>query len=189
MIEFAAGNDLFGSRSAGSPFHVYCPVKWGGEREPGHTWDYAVAAGDRLNDTWAVADLENGVYHLRAHGPNGFYREFHGDNGDPALEIHLTGTKTGDAMLHLENRDAAHEIKVVIEDLSYGTKRRELTLAPLGKKEAKKTLILELSKSHFWYDFRFSVAGSAQFWQRFSGRVENGRDGISDPSMAGTGVA
>jgi phospholipase C len=189
LMEFAARNEFFGLRSSGAPFHVYSPVKWGGEQEPGHTWDYAVAAGDRLTDTWPVADFENGVYHFRAHGPNGFYREFHGDVGDPALEIYSIDTQAGDIMLRLQNRDTALEMKIVIEDLSYGSKRRELALAPSGKKGADKNLILELAKSHCWYDFRVSVAGSQQFWQRFSGRVENGRGGISDPSMAGTGAA
>jgi phospholipase C len=126
---------------------------------------------------------------LRAHGPNGFYREFHGDNSDPALGIYLTGTQTGDAVLRLENGDAEREIKVVIEDLSYGSKRRELTLASLKKRVANRTFTIPLTKSHCWYDFRISVAGSSQFWQRLSGRIENGSDGISDPVMAGTGAA
>ena len=47
--------------------------------------DYAVAAGSHLEDSWALGDFENGVYHLRVYGPNGFYREFIGTADDPPI--------------------------------------------------------------------------------------------------------
>ena len=48
---------------------------------------YAVRGGDRISDEWPVAAFENGIYHLRAYGPNGFYREVKGTAEDPALTI------------------------------------------------------------------------------------------------------
>ena len=40
---------------------------------------YAVAAGSKVTDSWLIADLEDWTYHLQIHGPNGFLREFQGD--------------------------------------------------------------------------------------------------------------
>ena len=43
---------------------------------------YAVRAGDTLKDEWDLSS-DLGIYHLRVYGPNGFFREFTGDNTDP----------------------------------------------------------------------------------------------------------
>jgi phospholipase C len=44
-----------------------------------------------------------------------------------------------------------------------------------------KTVLLPLAKSHGWYDASVRVG---DFEQRFAGRVETGKDGMSDPAMA-----
>jgi phospholipase C len=183
IIQFAAGNELFGARAAGSPFHVYSPVKWRGEHEAGRAWDYAVSSGDRLSDTWAIEDFENGVYHLRVHGPNGFFREFHGNSNDPGLDISLTAARSGDAVVRLANRDAAGGMDVWIDDLSYGAARREIHLGTPGGADGAISLTLHLAKSQFWYDFRVSVPRAPGFWQRHAGRIETGREGFTDPVM------
>jgi phospholipase C len=46
-----------------------------------------VAAGDMLQDEWKIEDFENGNYHLRVYGPNGFYREFLGNKNNPLLKV------------------------------------------------------------------------------------------------------
>jgi len=183
VIEFCAGNELFANRAAGAPFHVYSPVKWRAENEPGRAWDYAVAAGDRLSDQWALEDFENRIYHLRAHGPNGFFREFHGDGDDPLLAILLTPTAQGKASVQLVNSDAAHGLQVIIEDLSYGDSRREVKLGPAGASKASSALTVNLAKSHGWYDLRFSIPEAPQYWQRHSGHIETGNESVTDPCM------
>jgi phospholipase C len=40
-----------------------------------------------LRDVWQIADFEKEQYHLRVYGPNGFYREFIGNNQDPELTV------------------------------------------------------------------------------------------------------
>ncbi len=45
--------------------------------------NYAVEPGDRIEDAWSLAEFKSGGYHLKVHGPNGFYREFAGD--EPAF--------------------------------------------------------------------------------------------------------
>src|SRR5690606_11960564 len=81
-IEFAAGDLVFGALAAGAPFNVYAPVKYKdteGKEEICRNWHFAVKAGDKISYSWPLAAFENGSCHLRVHGPNGFYREFKGD--------------------------------------------------------------------------------------------------------------
>src|SRR6185437_2062575 len=85
-----AGNEIFGKQSAGSPFSVYLPGKYavpqGGFDHVGSR-SYAVIAGDSLSDRWPVRSFENDIYHLRVYGPNGFFREFKGNAGDPDISV------------------------------------------------------------------------------------------------------
>jgi phospholipase C len=44
-----------------------------------------------------------------------------------------------------------------------------------------------LRKSANWYDFSVTEASENSYLRRFAGRVETGKDGLSDPAM-GTAV-
>ncbi len=193
-IRFRAGNEFFGVRSAGAPFHVYSAAKVRAKRggaeafEAGRTWAYAVAAGDQVEDHWALADFEGGAYLLRVHGPNGFYREFKGDAGDPPLNIGLGAAghgaaPTGDAELLVANRHAEKAITVLVEDPSYGCGRRAVTLGPAGGPDSRTTVLIPLTRSFGWYDLIVRIGENPGFAQRFCGRIECGREGFSDPLM------
>lgn len=195
-IRFGAGNQLFGARSAGSPFHVYSPAGFrtvrdrSGAFETGRTWAYAVAAGGQVADQWPTVDFEGGAYLLRVHGPNGFFREFQGNADDPMLDVVLKdGTQTAQpswvAELTLANRDRAQAVTVTVEDPSYGSIRRTLSLGPAGEADCGMTFPIPLQRSLGWYDLVIRVHRSPGFGQRFCGRVECGAPGISDPLMAG----
>ncbi len=193
-VRFRAGTARFGSRSAGAPFHVYSPAQVrpvGREAsgfEAGRTWAYAVAAGDEIEDAWALADFEDGAYALRIHGPNGFFRDFRGSGEDPLVSVSLrpaaaAGSGAGDADLSLANADPQKAVTVLIEDLSYGGGRRPVTLGPSGQADGRASLRLPLARSLGWYDLSVTVAGHERFAQRFAGRIEDGREGFSDPLM------
>ena len=96
-----ARNETFGEASAGAPFHVYTPGKFRGRIEL-RTRAYAVAAGQRLTDTWEIAGFEGGMYHLRVCGPNGFFREFAG-SARTILRSTFDASifATGDVELHI----------------------------------------------------------------------------------------
>src|SRR5690606_14314025 len=72
---------------------------------------YAVKAGDSLNDIWQLEDFERKEYHLRIHGPNGFFREYKGDAEDPLIDIRCeyerktnsVGRLTGNLVLNISN--------------------------------------------------------------------------------------
>jgi len=189
-ISFGAGNKVFGKQAAGAPFNVYAPGKYLQEAtqtmEPVRTWSYAVKAGDQLKDTWPLAAFDAAHYHLRVYGPNGFYREFAGDANDPQVEVQcsyqrsLTNSRklTGNVELKLINHGSA-AATFAINDLGYHKGELKKTVA--GRTTA--TLVIDLSKSQGWYDFSVKVTGSGSFEQRYAGRVETGKESISDPVM------
>jgi phospholipase C len=166
------------SAAAGAPFHVYTPGRFRGDIKL-RTRAYAVAAGQKLTDTWALEGFDRQIYHLRVCGPNGFLREFAGNAADPRVEIH-SAYADGNMELRLSNR-AAQSATLHVKDHGYGSGDHEIALQP----GATRTLTLDLGKSHQWYDFSVTIAGAEPFLRRFAGRVETGRDGFSDPVMGG----
>ncbi|HZZ18754.1 MAG TPA: alkaline phosphatase family protein, partial [Opitutaceae bacterium] len=186
-ISFSAGNERFGRRSVGAPFHVYSPAPvrragQGGEpREPGRTWSYAVAAGGRVEGKWRVEDFESGTYHLRVHGPNGFYREFRGTsgNGNVAVRMRTGATREPSCEIELKKIDGG-PITVVVEDAAYGAAPRRV---PLGAGAVSLVLPIGLSASSGWYDLRMSIEGHADYITRYAGRIETGAESTSDPQM------
>jgi len=191
-IEFAAERRLFGERAAGAPFRVYTPgrVRAAGTNtdpdaltgpdafETGRSWDYAVAAGDKIADHFPLWLFDSEAYHLYVYGPNGFFREFRGDSHDPRLTVSLLSTSQS-ASLKLVNRDPSQPLTVTVDDLAYGDMARTVAIAAGSSSE----LPLNLGPSFGWYDLRIRVAGAAHYEQRYAGKVEIGRESFTDPSM------
>jgi len=148
------------------------------------TWAYAVKAGDSLTDKWPLEAFENGLYHLRVYGPNGFYREFKGDENDPLVDV-VCGYErkgkafTGNISLQLNNTDHTHVYTVEITDHAYKSGDHKKVLAA----GVKSSMVLDLSKSYGWYDFSVRISGSRTFERRYAGHVENGKVTFSDPAM------
>jgi len=145
----------------------------------------AVKSGDSFSYGWPVDAFEGGHYHLRLHGPNGFYREYRGDKNDPALaitcnyETSLLHKASGNILLELVNNSASQPLTIEVTDYAYGN-------APIHKKlnkGQKQSLVLNLQKSGGWYDFSVKVNGIALFEKRYAGRVETGKESITDPYM------
>jgi len=182
-----AGNEIFGKAAAGAPFHVYTPGMFRDQVKL-RTRAYAVAAGDRLTDSWELQGFENGTYHLRVCGPNGFLREFAGDAGDPPVEIQCDYARqnqavTGDVELRIASR-AERPLTLQVKDHGYHRNDRTMVIEP-GSSWA---LVMALGHSHRWYDFSVTIAGADRFLRRFAGRLETGESGFSDPAMGLVGV-
>ncbi len=193
---FTNDNRLFGEKTAGAPFNVYAPgghVRLDdnerdqlGQFETARTWAYAVRAADTVTDSWPLGDFEGNRYHLRVYGPNGFYRELMGDAGDPAVDIQFDyqqagGVKyalTGNGILQLTST-GNKEMVVEITDHAYGAHYASKSLAAGGSA----SLPMSLASSQGWYDFSVRVRGYQGFEKRYAGRIETGRDSVSDPFM------
>lgn len=195
-VRMKAGNEIFGFATAGSPFTVYAASKYilpasmktfEESSEPGWVWNFAVKAGDTLINQWPVESFENSIYHLRLHGPNGFYREMRGNQTDPGISIEceyqrnsFAGSQaTGNIELKIKNNSKTQAATVSIEDNSYNNKPivKEIPASGNG------TIVLNLKKSFNWYDFNLKVKGYDSFLRRYAGHVETGKESFSDPAM------
>jgi len=161
---------------AGAPFHVYTPGTFRNETKR-RTRAYAVSAGDRLSDAWDLAGFENGRYHLRVCGPNGFFREFAGSAEDPKLEVQCD-YQAGDIQLRFANL-TQQSLTLQVTSHGYQSGDHAVVLEP----GSSQTLEMPLAQSHHWYDFSVTIAGRDGFFRRFAGRVETGAAGFSDPVM------
>jgi phospholipase C len=190
---FSAKNEIFGARSAGSPFNVYFPGKYAGSKgsfENVGSRSYAVVPGGSLSDSFPVQSFENGLYHVKVYGPNGFFREYKGraDERGPEVDCEyereksVTKQLTGNIEIKIKGIDAAHAGTLEIKDNAYKNKTIQEVLPATGSAEAS-TVVLNLGKSHGWYDFTITVSGAKNFEQRYAGRVETGKPGYTDPLM------
>jgi phospholipase C len=181
----------FGDRTAGAPFNIYAPGAYAhpdrpGQFEPARTWAYSVKPGDTLTDSWPLQEFADGNYHLRVYGPNGFFREFKGGTGDPALAIYFNYhvpaepyfASSGNGLLRLVN-GGEKSCTVEIADHAYGAPGRTQTIPGGGDV----TVPLAIAENHGWYDFSVHIQGYQGFEKRYAGRIETGRDSISDPFM------
>lgn len=167
---FRADKNVFKDSAAGAPFTVYAFGKeWA-------TRNYAVAAGETLTDSWPLDIFENGRYHFRVDGPNGFMREFKGEvNGgfsaDIGYEVDKSKKPTGNVVVNVVGNGT-----VDIKDNAYGQKKTAWKL------DSSERVVVDLSKSSGWYDLTVLVNGGA-LEMRVAGRVETGKESITDPAI------
>lgn len=184
-IEFKAGNKIFGKQSSGSPFNVYAPGIF--RNEAVETWAYTTVAGDTLKDKWQLTDFEAGQYHLSVYGPNGFFREFKGDQNNPAVEIACgyesakmnAKRLSGNILLNVKNNSDLQQV-IEITDNAYKTSFQTKALAA---NTTDTSIVINLGNSHQWYDFTVKIKGNDLFEARYAGHVETGAETTSDPAM------
>ena len=187
-LNFEAGKSLFGSKSAAAAFQVYAPgmfkmIKDGKPEEVQmNQWNFCVLAGDQINYQWSLNDFIDEHYLLECYGANGFFRSFKGAKQSAGLNVKVSSEllninlATGNVDVKLfANKD----VKVLIIDNAYGVAEKNITL----KKGKNITSVIDTQKSGGWYDFTISIVGDDIFEQRYAGRVETGKQSISDPFM------
>jgi phospholipase C len=153
---------------AGAVFHVY--DKRHLDRIPRR---YTVEAGRELTDSWSVEDR----YDLWVLGPNGFIRGFEGDRDDEnataGLTYHPDSRKIG---LALHTGGAGRTFSLTSQVYQPVANRRMALPA-----NARRSLSWEVSSSGNWYDL--TLTADRGFVRRFAGRLETGKDSVSDPAM------
>ncbi|QET06051.1 phospholipase C, phosphocholine-specific [Cupriavidus pauculus] len=148
---------------------------------------YAVDPGKEIDARWDVFTLLNGRYDLWVVGPNGFHRSFSGDastatgSGASAPEIRVCYDEANASVyLTLINRGAT-ACTFTITPNAYPGFSPETVAVPAGKSVDRNWA---LAAQGNWYDFTVTTAQGG-FTRRFAGRLENGKDGVSDPAMGG----
>ncbi len=186
-LQLKAGQDIHGERSAGAPFNVYLRNTFTGATRTNPNMivaTYVLKPGDTLIESFPLSLFADEQYSIDVHGPNGFYRSFTGSAHAPALQVHTSYERrnaalTGNAQVRLRN-SGTQSIAVMVRDNAYKTGTIRKMLAPGHEKSVR----LDLSQSHGWYDFTVKVAGSKAEAQ-FAGRVETRRSSFTDPLMGG----
>ena len=155
---------------AGAVFHVY--DKRRPDRIPRR---YTVEAGKAFDDHWDFGS--DGSYDLWVLGPNGFLREFRGMRAEDGIESSI--------------RDAPEARAVKISFHNGGNAGRKLSLiSNVYEPRGVRSLLLEpgltslnwdVAKSGNWYEL---LVSAGTYVRRFAGRVETGRNCVSDPAMA-----
>lgn len=162
------------SGKKGAVFHVYDLLHL--DRIPRR---YTVEAGKRLDDLWNAAE-DNGQYNLEVYGPNGFFRHYQGTLKENLLSARVSyDRRKGGVTLELKNAGTAR-VTASIRSNAYdhqGYPSVELNPDKVVRKS------WNVTDSGNWYDFSVSSGG---YLFRFAGRVETGKDSISDPAMATT---
>ena len=180
-IVLEAKKNRFGDRSSGAPFIAYIETTDGVMVK-----HYAVEAGGRVVDSFELNRFSTGVYSIRVHGPNGFYRYWTGDKNDPELvtsvyeNCSLLDSSVCKYMLHIRSQATSHTIAIQLLDNAYGNPRQELLLAP----QREGHLGVDLTTSQQWYDFTLSCHAYPNYQCVYAGHVENGRWTTSDPQMS-----
>ncbi|WP_442588168.1 alkaline phosphatase family protein [Pedobacter sp. AW31-3R] len=194
QLAFESRKEVFGEKTAGSPFIAYFPGKTTQQGNDGtvdlnpmHSRYYAVKAGDRITDHLPLHIFENQQYHVQVYGPNGFMREFKGSGADPSIELTCNyqadrwnkNQLSGNIELKLRNLHPGKHYGVRVTDHAYRAKPKNISL----KGGAASNVIMDLHSSYGWYDFSVHIEGDQVFEQRFAGRVETGKHSFSDPFM------
>jgi phospholipase C len=175
--------DFINRGDRGAVFHVYDVNNL--NRIPRR---YTVEAHRHLQDDYWDANAVNfagaprGSYNLLVYGPNGFFRQFKGRIGhsqfgavQPSIELDYDKEQTGIRLAVQNTTGGAAEFTVT--DNAYGAKPQTISVA--SNETAQ--LFWSVKASGNWYDF--SVAGPGEFLRTFAGRMEDGRDLVSDPMM------
>ena len=179
VVRFEARKDVFGDRSAGSPFIAYALVAPGEMK----VRNYAVEPGEKLEDSWPLSAFEGGRYHIRVYGPNGFFREFKGSAKDPDVAVALdycrsdkpAGTLSGAVRIQAVNNESSATIRLDVQKHNGPAVTTALTPGQ------KKAVTFDSPKNDGWYDV---VVCQGEFEKRYAGRVETGKWSTSDPAMA-----
>jgi len=185
-IRMRADRSLFGKDTSGSPFTVYAPVKYTDENGSDicRNWAFAVKAGDEIQYDWPIKAFDNGIYQLRVHGPNGFYREFMGTAKDPQLQVdvdpelkRITKLATGNAKVTVQNQ-GSKSVRIAFHDTGY-QKQKSFTKEIAAN--SKEEFVVSLGDTHGWYDFTVTSPDQSDFKQHFAGRIETGKESFTDP--------
>jgi phospholipase C len=192
-IIFKATDEIFGKDALGAPFNLLFPGKFsvGNNFDTVGARSYAVSAGNELTEALPLTSFENGIYHVRIYGPNGFFRELSGSAEDPDLLIvceyerpeKLIKKLSGNIYLKIIN-NTSRNYEIEIRDNAYKNKTIKKMLASKRQSNGDGyTNILNLGKSFNWYDFSVLVKGFDNFERRYAGHVETGSASYTDPFM------
>lgn len=168
--------------AAAAVFHVYDKTNLA---QPPRR--YTVESNKDLRGAWLLGN-KVGIYDLWVLGPNGFHRHFSGNvnasapRTAPNPEIQVCyDIVNGNVTAKLHNTGGVGATFTLTPNAYLTVPAWTVSVAPNA--EAEQTW--PLCDCGNWYDFSVRVQELPGFARRFAGRIETGKDGISDPAMGG----
>ena len=185
-LRFTSATELFKERSLAAPYLVYTGSTY---QTGARSWSFATNR-DTIEYEWPLEEFKNNHYQLHAYGPNGFYRRFEGSDQDPQLTVYCTyeqnnkAEATGNIILKIKNTSLSKVMNFSIKSNAYHAFHDKHALPPQSSLEIK----IDNQSSFNWYDFSMESIDYPEFKRQFAGRVETGRDAMTDPLMGRVGV-
>lgn len=177
FLQFEAGNNLFKEHALGAAFNVYA---YGYQLDKAN-WSFATSAGEKVGYGWNLNVFDGQQYNLALHGPNGYYRLYEGDKSANALLIGQHYAPQAEQIVFDILNQSDSSISLLMENQYLGAKgNKEIKI---GKGEMKQVKV-DTKASQRWYDIQFSTKTGPAFVRRYAGRMENGKNSITDPLMA-----
>ncbi|MCI3131779.1 phosphocholine-specific phospholipase C [Phenylobacterium aquaticum] len=159
---------------AGAVFHVYDRLAL--DLPPRR---YTVGAGKRLQGVWAA---RAGAYDLWVLGPAGFHRHMTGQATQP-LEALLAPQRSTDSLTLVLRNTGKSAIEAKVSPQAYADAHTPWTATLAPGDTATHTWPLKATGG--WYDLAVTSPTAPGFLRRLAGRIETGRDSVSDPAMGG----
>lgn len=152
----------YGSRSTHFALYSYAPTP----ADPQHV---------DVRDRTIKAIAATGPYQLAVQGPNRFWVDAAGTTTGAAHPIAvrlLPAAGRLDLQITLHNT-GKRTIALVLTALGYGSTKKQLALAP------GQARLVSWPTAQGWYDVEVASPTDRSFTRRFTGRLENGRPGVS----------
>lgn len=188
--------------AAGAPFVLYDVANLASVNPR----QIAVEAGKTITDTVMLVD-SSAPYHFVLMGINGFVRQFQGavaatdDSGssDPCSHVNaaLTYDKERDSVVltltnnlpsaQKQQQQSSQDVTFAVQDNAYGQLGNEVRTVVVSAGASVQQVVFT-GDSGNWYDLSVLLtsplsAESSCYARRFMGRMETGKDGVSDPAM------
>ncbi|WP_326489715.1 phosphocholine-specific phospholipase C [Paraburkholderia sp. ZP32-5] len=174
---------LTNSGKSGAAFAAYDLVA--GTRLPRR---YALDPGTQLTDSWTRSQLNGTRYSIALHGANGFLRIFRGDFGrrqglkTAQPEAVLSYDIANDAVRVTMRNAGDADCRLTVRSNAYRSGKNQWTFFVAAGSELSMSWLVAAHGN--WYDLSVTADTEPAFLRRFAGRLENGRDLISDPAAA-----
>jgi len=136
---------------------------------------YAVAAHDRIEDSWPLATSGDG-YDRRVHGPNGYVAALRGF-ADDTVEAWVEGVPGALSVTVTLVNGGNSEAICRVANAYASTAPIDLSIAA----GARHSLTLDLVASAGWYDITIRTPSAPRYLRRYAGHHENGQPATSDP--------
>jgi phospholipase C len=157
---------------AGAVFHVYNRLDL--RSVPRR---YTVESNRTLEDIWELGQ-DRGRYDLWVYGPNGFVREFVGYfEGEAAVSADLRYEVSTRSLRLVIANPGPIPLDFAISQSTYRRSTLQNERVPAQHVVERR---LALHRDHLWYDLTVETLDYAR---RFAGRMETGRDDVSDPAI------